>query len=284
MTTPHPEAALVQDVVDANRILFHQGIVDAFGHVSARSALNPQRFYMARNLAPGLVTADDVLEYEVATGEAVMPKPPRLYLERWIHSEIFKARPDVMAVVHNHSPAVLPFTITKGARFLPACHMCGFLGRVSGNAANDGPPLFEIRDTAGPATDLLIRNLELGAALAKTLGNERVVLMRGHGCTIVAETVRLAVYRSIYTEVNAKLLLQALPLGAVETLTPQEAETARIAVEGQIDRPWGLWRQQAYEGHVAAAQGVTTTAAAAADTTAYAAKPAWRWTPRSTPK
>lgn len=231
---------VITDLVDANHILFHQRIVDAFGHVSARSPERPDRFFMARNLAPGLVTAADILEYRVEDGEAVMADPPRLYLERWIHSEIYKARPDVMAVVHNHSPAVLPFTISKSARFRPACHMCGFLG--------EGPPLFEIRDTAGPATDLLIRSRALGAALAASLGDARVVLMRGHGCTVVAENVRVAVYRAIYTEVNAKLLLQALPLGEVETLTAAEAEATRITNEGQIDRPWNLWRQLAQEG------------------------------------
>ncbi len=235
---------IVTDLVDANRILAHQRIFDAFGHVSARSAERPDRFLMARNLAPGLVTAADILEYRVEDGEAVMADPPRLYLERWIHSEIYKARPDVMAVVHNHSPAVLPFTISKTARLRPACHMCGFLA----NGNDDGPPLFEIRDSAGPASDLLIRNRELGAALAKSLGSARVVLMRGHGCTVVAENVRVAVYRAIYTEVNARLLLQALPLGEVETLTAAEAEATRITNEGQIDRPWNLWKQQAHEG------------------------------------
>ncbi len=184
MNAPHPEAALVQDVVDANRILFHQGIVDAFGHVSARSAVNPQRFFLSRNLAPGLVTGADVLEYDVATGEPVCADTPRQYLERTIHSEIFKARPDVMAVVHHHSPAVLPFTIAKGAPLKPVCHMCGFLGA--------GPPLFELRDTAGAATDLLISNRELGAALARALGAAQVVLMRGHGCTVVGKRVRIA--------------------------------------------------------------------------------------------
>ena len=229
---------LVADLVDANHILFHQQIVDAFGHVSARSPADPGRYLMARNVAPGLVTAGDILEYAVDTGEAVTAAPPRLYLERYIHSEIYKARPDVMAVIHNHSPAVLPFTIVRGARLKPACHMCGFLG-------GDGPPLFEIRDSAGTGTDLLIRNRELGAALAQVLGSERVVLMRGHGCTIVAESVRVAVYRAIYTEVNAKLLLQALPLGAVETLTAAEAEATRVTNEGQVDRPWNLWKQRA---------------------------------------
>jgi HCOMODA/2-hydroxy-3-carboxy-muconic semialdehyde decarboxylase len=236
-TTPPPE--LIQDLVDANRILFHQRIVDAFGHVSARHPQRADRFYMARNIAPGLVTAADILEYDVATGEATASSPPRLYLERYIHSEIFKARPDVMAVVHNHSPAVLPFAIVKGARLRAACHMCGFLGA-------EGPPVFEIRDSAGPASDLLIRNRELGAALAATLGAQRVVLMRGHGCTIVAESVRVAIYRSVYTEVNARLLLQALPLGEVEPLTAAEAEATRVTNEAQVERPWNLWKQQAY--------------------------------------
>ncbi len=241
-TTTPAVADLVTDLVDANHILFHQRIVDAFGHISARHPERSDRFFMARNVAPGLVTAADILEYEVGTGEALMPDPPRLYLERYIHSEIFKARPDVMAVVHNHSPAVLPFTIAKGARFKPACHMCGFLG--------EGAPLFEIRDSAGPASDLLIRDRELGAALAVSLGQERVVLMRGHGCTIVAESVRIAVYRSIYTEVNARLLLAALPLGEVETLNAAEAEATRITNEGQVDRPWNLWKQQAAQARL----------------------------------
>ena len=239
MTTPASQAALIQDLVDANRILFHQGIVDAFGHVSARSGKHADRFFMARNLAPAQVHAMDIVEYEVASGEAVAKDAPRPYLERWIHSEIYKARPDVMAVVHNHSPSVLPFGIVKGARLRAACHMCGFLG--------EGPPLFEIRHSAGPGSDLLIRNRELGAALATALGGARVVLMRGHGCTVVAETLRLAVYRAVYTEFNAKLLLQALPMGEVETLNAAESEAARITTEGQVERPWNLWRQLAYE-------------------------------------
>ena len=233
--------SLIADLVDANHILFHQGIVDAFGHVSARHPSQPERWFMARNVAPGQVQAADIVEYEVASGEAVASNPPRLYLERYIHSEIYKARPDVMSVVHNPSPAVLPFGIVKGARFLPACHMCGFLL----NAAGEGPSVFEIRDSAGPATDLLIRNRELGAALARTLAEQRVVLMRGHGCTVVAESLRLAVYRAVYTEVNAKLLLQAMPLGEVTTLSAGEAETARVNIEAQVDRPWNLWKQLA---------------------------------------
>jgi HCOMODA/2-hydroxy-3-carboxy-muconic semialdehyde decarboxylase len=249
MQTLIPDPALIQDLVDANRILFHQRIVDAFGHVSARHPARADRFLMARNVAPGQVVASDILEYHCATGEAVAADPPRLYLERTIHSEIYKARPDVMAVVHNHSPAVLPFAIAKGARFRPVCHMCGFLG----DAYNLGAPRFEVRDTAGMGSDLLIRNRELGAALAASLGPASLVLMRGHGCTVVAASVRVAVYRAVYAEVNAQLLLQSLPLGPPEYLTPAEAEAARITCEGQIDRPWNLWKQQAgqHEGQAA---------------------------------
>ena len=237
MDSPSPSAPLMADLVDANRILADQGIVDAFGHVSARHDGRADRFLMARNLAPGLVTEADILEYEVATGEAVRADPPRLYLERWIHSEIYKARPDVMAVVHNHSPAVLPFAIARGARLQPVCHMSGFLG--------SGTPMFEIRDHAGESSDLLIRNRPLGAALAQSLGAARVVLMRGHGCTVVAESVRVAVYRAVYTELNARLQWQASMLGEVQALTPGEAEATQATNEGQVERPWNLWRERA---------------------------------------
>jgi ribulose-5-phosphate 4-epimerase/fuculose-1-phosphate aldolase len=238
--TASPE--LLQELVDANHILHHQGIADAFGHVSVRHDRDPTRFLLARNLAPVRVQAADILEYDVASGEPLSPDPPRLYLERYIHSEVYRARPDVMAVVHTHSPAVLPVCIARGARLKPVCHMAGFLG---GAAARDGPALFEIRDHAGDASDLLIRNRALGAALASTLGDGRVVLMRGHGCTVVAETLRVAVFRAVYTEVNARLLLQAAPLGALEFLTPEEADATRITNEGQAARPWDLWREQA---------------------------------------
>jgi HCOMODA/2-hydroxy-3-carboxy-muconic semialdehyde decarboxylase len=237
MNSPAPSKQLVADLVDANRILADQGIVDAFGHVSARHDGRADCFLMSRNLAPGLVTEADILEYDVATGEAVHAEPPRLYLERWIHSEIYKARPDVMAVVHNHSPAVLPFAIARGARLQPVCHMSGFLG--------SGTPLFEIRDHAGESSDLLIRNRPLGAALAQCLGGARVVLMRGHGCTVVAESVRVAVYRAVYTELNARLQWQAGVLGEVQALTSGEAEATQATNEGQVERPWNLWRERA---------------------------------------
>jgi len=144
-TTSPASADLLQDLVDANHILFHQGIVDAFGHVSARHDRAPGRFLPLRNLAPGPVEVGDLLEYEVATGEPVISDPPRLGLERYIHSEIYRQRPDVMAVIHSHSPAVLPFCIARGARLQPVCHMSGFQG--------NGPAMFESGTSrARPAT------------------------------------------------------------------------------------------------------------------------------------
>jgi HCOMODA/2-hydroxy-3-carboxy-muconic semialdehyde decarboxylase len=238
MDTLPASDALLQDLVDANHVLFHQGIVDAFGHVSARHDRDPERFVMARNMAPQRVQHADLLEYAVATGEALRSDPPRLYLERFIHSEIYRARPDVMAVVHAHAPAVLPFCVARGARLRPVCHMAGFLG---GTDAEQGPALFEMRDTAGPSSDLLVRDTRLGAALAQRLGQQRVVLMRGHGFTVVGESVRTAVYRAIYTENNARVLLQALPLGEPEYLGAGEADEARRVIEGQVARPWALW-------------------------------------------
>ena len=237
---PDLELAL-EDLVAANHILADHGIFDAFGHVSLRHPHDASRFWLSRNLAPGRVTVDDLLEFEVQTGEPVQADGPRVYLERHIHSEIYRARPEVMAVVHNHAPAVLPFCIARGARLRPVCHMAGFLG----GAGHEAPPLFEIRDAAGLASDLLVRNRELGTALAQALGDARLVLMRGHGVTVVAESLRVAVYRAVYTEVNARLLLQTLPLGEPEYLSSGEADATRITNEGQAARPWDLWREQA---------------------------------------
>ena len=230
------DPGLLQDLVDANHILFNQGVLDAFGHVSARHNLRLDRFLLARNMAPALVTAADIVEYEL-DGTDVDAQGRRPYLERFIHGEIYRARPDVMAVVHSHSPAVVPFSVAKSAPLRPVFHMGGFLG--------SGAPIFEIRDTAGAATDLLIRNVALGAALAASLGSGNVVLMRGHGSTVVAPTLRVAVYRAVYTEINARLLSDAMRLGPVELLTAEEEKAAMTTNEGQIDRPWEFWKMRA---------------------------------------
>jgi HCOMODA/2-hydroxy-3-carboxy-muconic semialdehyde decarboxylase len=232
------DAGLIDDLVAANRILFDQGVVDGFGHVSARHDKNPERFLLARSMAPALVTAADLMEFDL-DGVAVDAHGRPLYLERFIHSEIYRARPDVRSVVHSHSPAVIPFGTSKVA-LKPLYHMSAFLGA--------GAPVFEIRDAGGPATDMLIRNRELGHALAEALGNGPVVLMRGHGSTVVGSSVRQAVFRAVYTEVNARLESEALRLGEVTFLNEDEAANAAVTNAGLVDRPWELWRKKAMEG------------------------------------
>jgi ribulose-5-phosphate 4-epimerase/fuculose-1-phosphate aldolase len=231
-----PAAALVEDLVAANHILFDQGVVDAFGHVSVRHDQQPDRFLLARNMAPAQVQADDILQFAL-DGTPLDAGDRRVYLERFIHGAIYRARPDVMAVVHSHSPSVVPFSVSRKARFRPVCHMSGFLGA--------GAPLFEIRDTAGDASDLLVRDDRLGTALAGSLGGANFVLMRGHGSTTVAPSLKLVVYRAVYAEVNARLQLQALQLGDPEYLTEGEAQTAMASTEGQVERPWALWKAAA---------------------------------------
>ncbi|MDB5750038.1 MAG: HCOMODA/2-hydroxy-3-carboxy-muconic semialdehyde decarboxylase [Ramlibacter sp.] len=228
--------SLLQQLVDANHILFHQGVLDAFGHVSVRSETRPDRFLLARNMAPALVAPDDIIEFEL-DGAPVDAGDRRVYLERFIHGSIYRARPDVMAVVHSHSPSVVPFSVSRRNTLRPVCHMSGFLGSGAG--------LFEIRDVAGPATDLLITDDRLGRALADSLGERNAVLMRGHGSTVVAPSLKLAVYRAVYAEINAKLQTQAIALGDPVYLTEEEAGAAERSVEGQVERPWALWRSAA---------------------------------------
>ena len=214
----------------ANRILYDQGVVDGFGHISVRHDTSPLHFLLSCNRAPGLVTADDILTYDL-NGDLAEPSDKRSYLERLIHSEIYRARPDVMSIVHSHSQSVSPFGVT-GQRLRPIFHMSGFLG--------SGSALFEIRD-AGGNTDLLIRNTGLGRALAQSMGQSNCVLMRGHGSTTVGPSIEVAVYRAIYAEVNAKLQIQAAALGPVNFLNEEEAALAAATTEGQVLRAWDLW-------------------------------------------
>jgi len=230
MTPPAPDPALLDRLVLANRILYHQGVVDGFGHVSARHDRAPGHFLLARNMAPGLVHREDLITFDL-DGEALDAAGRRVYLERFIHGEIYRARPDVHAIVHSHSPSVIPFGVT-GKPLKPVFHMSGFLG--------DGAALFEIRDVADD-TDMLVSNRTLGAALASTLGQRSTVLMRGHGSTVVGARLEQAVYRAIYAEVNAKLQLQAVTLGEVTYLNASEAAKAAAINDTQLPRVWDLW-------------------------------------------
>jgi len=228
------DTELIDDLVAANRILADQGVLDGFGHVSARHDKDPGRFLLARSMAPALVTAADIMEFDLDSN-AVDARGRTAYLERFIHSEIYRAHPAVHAVVHSHSPAVIPFGVV-GVALRPIFHLGGFLGV--------GVPVFEIRETGGPATDMLIRNPALGAALAKTLGGAPVALMRGHGDVVVGRSVSEAVFRAVYTEVNARLESEALRLGAGQVVFLNEAE-AKAAAEtnsAQVGRPWELWK------------------------------------------
>lgn len=232
---------VAQELATANRILFQRGVVDGFGHVSVRHPHHPDRFLISRSIAPALVTADDVQELDL-DGNPLAPGTPPTYLEKYIHSEIYRARPDVGAVVHSHSPAILPFSVVSSVPLRPMCHMSGFLGSQT--------PVFEIRTVAGRGSDLLVRNRELGVALAKTLGSSAVVLMRGHGSTAVGRNLHQAVFRAVYTEVNARLQSEALRLGPVNYLTEEEAFATAASNDGAIDRAWDLWVRACRNGVV----------------------------------
>jgi HCOMODA/2-hydroxy-3-carboxy-muconic semialdehyde decarboxylase len=227
--------AVIEDLVAANRILAQQGIVDGFGHVSARHDRDPGRFFLSRSLAPELVTADDILEYDLES-RTVDPRGPG-YLERFIHGDIYKARPDVKAIVHSHSPALIPFGVT-GVALRPVYHMAAFIG--------DGVPIFDIGKAIG-VTDMLVSEHVRGRALADVLGPQPAALMRGHGVVVVGPSVPIAIGRSIYLELNARLQLQALGLGGTMTyLSPDEAHQVMAAGEnGGYSRAWELWKRKA---------------------------------------
>ncbi len=226
------DADAVADLVDANHILARRGVLDGFGHLSARDG---DGFIIARNLAPANVEKTDVMRVAfdgtVSAGDARKP-----YLERFIHGAIYAARPDVGAIVHSHAASVIPFSIARGVTLCAVSHMGGFLGA--------GIPLFEIRDTAGEDNDMLVRDATLGAALARSLGDAAAVLMRGHGITVVGVSIRQAVFRAVYTEVNARLQSEALRLGPLVPLNAYEARRANEANDSQIERAWGLWKSE----------------------------------------
>jgi ribulose-5-phosphate 4-epimerase/fuculose-1-phosphate aldolase len=226
---------LVEDLVAASRILAMHGVLDAYGHVSARSDRRPGRFVMSRSLAPALVRASDLMELD-AESEPLPGDRRKGFLERYIHGEIYRARPEVMAVVHSHSASVIPFGVTR-TRLRPVYHMGSFLW--------SGAPVFDIRKERED-NDLLIRDRPLGRALAHTLGACACVLMRGHGMTVVGDSVPEAVFRSIYTEMNARLQLQAGQLeGPIEFLSDEEGRRSTASNRGTLERPWELWKKQA---------------------------------------
>jgi HCOMODA/2-hydroxy-3-carboxy-muconic semialdehyde decarboxylase len=232
-STELPDAALVEDLVAANRILAQERIVDGYGHVSARHNRIANRFLLSRSLAPALVTAADVMEYDLDSN-AVNPQGRASYAERFIHGEIYRARPDVSAIVHCHTESLIPFA-NSSTPLRPMFHMSSFVA--------EGVPVFEIRDAAG-MTNMLVSNARLGRALASTLGDKPAALMRGHGAVIVGDSIPAAVARSVYLDVNARLQMQAIAMGgSIKYLDPEEARLWNSS--NTYDRAWELWKRKA---------------------------------------
>ena len=229
-----PAASVIADLVAANRILAMEGILDGLGHVSVRKPGTPSRFLLSRSIAPELVSADDVLEYN-ANGEPVDARGRDSYRERFIHSEIYRVRPDVQAIVHCHTPSLIPFAASD-VPMRAMYHMAAFVA--------EGVPVFDIRKAAG-VTDLLVKDAPLGRALAKTLGARPALLMRGHGAVIVASSIPNVVGRSIYLDLSARAQLQAIQLGGKMTYVEPDEAKLRMSDPNEYSRAWELWKRKA---------------------------------------
>jgi len=232
---PRVSASLLEDVAIASRVLARHQVLDAFGHVSARSDRNPDHFVMTRSLPPALATPADMMEFD-SDSEAVGGDTRKPFVERYIHGEIYRTRPEVMAIVHSHAMSVIPFGIT-GAALRPVYHMGSFL--------HSGAPVWDIRDKGGD-TDMLVSNRYLGRALADTLGRCACALMRGHGFVAVGNSIAEATFRAIYTDGNARIQLQAESLGGpINFLSDAEGRLTTAGNQNAMERPWNLWKQQA---------------------------------------
>lgn len=238
---PSPAAAAarekaIDDLVTAYHILFREGMVDAFGHITVRDPVNPAHYLMARSVQPPFVTRTDIVELD-ADSKPVAKDAPDVPFERFIHGEIYRVRPDVNSIVHSHSASVLPFTVAKDTPLRAICHTCGFIGSSA--------PVFEIRDFAGDGSNMLVANKVLGAALAKTLGGSGLVLMRGHGFTVVGGGIQEAVYNAINTVTNARVEMDALRLGNVTYLSDAEAAAVSKTHNASLDKSWEIWAMRA---------------------------------------
>jgi HCOMODA/2-hydroxy-3-carboxy-muconic semialdehyde decarboxylase len=227
---PPARQALIDDLVTANRILANEGVVDGYGHVSVRNPANANRYFLARAGAPALVTAADIVEYDLDSTPASGSGTG--YTERFIHGEIYRARPDVTAVVHCHCLDVIPFAAAN-VPLRPMYHMGYFIG--------EGVPTFDIR-AAGGITDMLVSTPQLGQALARVLGRRSAALMRGHGAVVAADSLHVVVAKAYYLNVNARLQAAAIQLrgDGVTYLDPEEAKKAVQTYE----RSWEFWKSR----------------------------------------
>jgi len=228
---------VLADLVIANRILAHEDVVDAYGHVSVRHPADPKRFFLARSLAPSMVGREDIMQFDLEgrplEGDARQP-----YLERFIHAAVYEARPEVLAVVHAHAEAVLPFGIS-GAPLRPVIHSGSFMG--------EQVPVWDIRDKFGD-TNLLVTSMPQGRDLALRLGTHNVSLMRGHGFVAAARSLIEVVRMSVYVPRNARVQMAALQLGAVKALSPGEIAARNAGYKPQspeTQRAWEYWATRA---------------------------------------
>ncbi len=235
-------AADKEELVTANRILAYHEVVDSFGHVSLRHPDRPDRFLLSRARAPELILADDIMEFNL-TGESMGHQAGKPYSERFIHGAIYEARPEVASVVHNHSPSVIPFSVT-GQQLRPIMHMCAPMG---GDIPN-----WDIRASFGDCTNLLVTSMEMGRDLARHLGARPVSLMRGHGSVVVGQSLREVVFTSVYMELNASMLIQALSLGEVSYLSDGEINALTRGRKGfTFERGWENWCNKVGRAYVA---------------------------------
>jgi len=232
---PPVDQALLDDLVAANHILYTKNIVDGLGHVSARHDKDPNLYVLAAEKAPGLVEREDLAIYDLDSNAQTL-RDRRPYNERFIHGEIYKARPDVKSVIHCHTPSLVTFCLCQ-VPLRPLYHMSGFLGC--------GVARFEIREFAKEATDMLVSSPQLGASLAKVLADKQIVLMRGHGATMAGQSVKHAVYRAIYAALNAIMQMDAMRMGEITFLSDQEAMKGMDINDRFVERSWALWKLEA---------------------------------------
>jgi ribulose-5-phosphate 4-epimerase/fuculose-1-phosphate aldolase len=240
---------VIQDLVIANRILAKEDVVDAYGHVSLRHPDNPRHFLIARSVAPELVTADDIVELDLA-GQPVHDEKRTLYLERFIHAAIFEARPEVMAVVHAHAEDTLPFGIADATKLRPVIHAGSFIGAEV--------PVWDIADNFGD-TNLLVTNMEQGRDLAKCLGLGNVALMRGHGFAAAGRSLIEVIRMSVYLPRNARALMRATQLGGnIKYLSQGEIDARNRGYSPHSPetwRAWEYWANKAGCGHMLTRHG-----------------------------
>ena len=223
-----------EDLVTANRILAYHHVVDSFGHVSIRHPENPNHFFMSRARAPNCVEVSDITEFTL-DGQIVGHEPGKPYSERFIHGAVYEARPDVMAVVHNHSPNVVPFTVQSKKKMRPIMHMCAPIGTDI--------PTWDISHKFG-TTNLLVTSMDTGRDLAETLGKRTVALMRGHGSVVAGKSLRDVVFTSVYMEINADMLIKAYQLGEGDIIPMSDGEV-EANTKGRAgftyERGWENW-------------------------------------------